>query len=122
VQEREVVDRYFAAMRRGAEAEEEMMALFADDAVYVDPFSGESRVSTGKEAIRATLRSGWEFPLPELKLTVDEITIEPGRATSTWTCESPALPRPIRGCDRYVIRDGEITRLEVELLDGEDPH
>ena len=28
----ELIDRYFAAMRRGAGAEEEMMALFADDA------------------------------------------------------------------------------------------
>jgi len=117
VQEREVIDRYFAAMRRGAEAEEEMMALFAEDAVYVDPFSGEARTSVGRDAIQATLRSGWEFPLPDLKLTVDEITIEPGRATTDWTCESPALQGPIRGRDRYVIRDGKIARLEVELLD-----
>ena len=117
MQEREVIDRYFAAMRRGAEAEEDMMALFADDAVYVEPFAGELRISTGREAIRATLRSGWEFPLPDLKLTVDQVTIEPGAASSEWTCESPALPGPIRGRDRYVIRNGKIARLEVELLD-----
>ena len=117
--ERDVVERYFAAMRRGAEAENEMMELFADDAVYVEPFSGETRTSIGREAIRATLRSGWEFPLPDLKLTVDEITIEPGQATAAWTCESPALPGPIRGRDRYVIKRGEIARLEVELIDDE---
>ncbi len=119
MEERDVVERYFAAMRRGAEAEDEMMALFADDAVYVDPFSGEMRTSTGREAIRATLRSGWETPLPDLKLVVDEITIEPGHAASVWTCESPALPGPIRGRDRYVIRSGKIARLEVEILPDE---
>ncbi len=119
MEDREVIEKYFAAMRRGAEAEDDMMALFADDAVYVDPFSGGKRTSVGREVIRATLRSGWEFPLPDLKLTVDEITIEPGAASSEWTCESPALPGPIRGRDRYEIHNGRITRLEVEILDDE---
>ena len=114
--DREVIDRYFGAMRRGAEAEAEMMALFADDAVYVEPFSGAVRVSRGREAILGTLREGWAFPLPDLKLTVDEIVIEPGTASSSWTCESSALEVPVRGRDRYTIVDGKIARLEVELL------
>ncbi len=118
--ERDLIDRYFAAMRRGAEAEDDMMALFADDAVYVEPFSGTVRRSEGLEAIRATLREGWEFPLPDLKLTVDEIVVEPGAAVSQWTCESPALPAPIRGRDHYTVKNGKITKLEVEFLTAPD--
>lgn len=119
--ERDVVERYFAAMRRGAEGEAEMMALFADDAVYVEPFSGATRVSEGRDAILETLRAGWAFPLPDLVLTVDEIVVEPGAASSSWTCESSALDAPVRGRDRYTVVDGRIVRLEVEILDaGED--
>jgi hypothetical protein len=118
--ERDVVVRYYASMRRGAEAETEMMALFADDAVYVEPFSGTVRVSEGLDAIRAALREGWAHPLPELEITVDEIVIEPGVATAAWTCASPALPSPVAGRDRYSVADGKITRLEVELIEPPD--
>lgn len=32
---RETVERYFRAMQRGPEGEDELVALFADDAVYL---------------------------------------------------------------------------------------
>jgi hypothetical protein len=112
---RSTVERYFAAMRRGAEAEEEMMALFSDDATYIEPFGGQLRTSIGKDAIRTALRSGWEFPLPDLKLVVHRIDVGRGTATSWWTCESPGLPAPVRGRDHYQIADGLITHLTVEF-------
>ena len=113
--DRSVVERYFAAMRRGAAAEDEMMALFSDDAVYIEPFTGEVRTSTGRDEIRATLRAGWEVPLPDMELEVHRIDIHASGATSAWTCRSPALPGPVTGEDRYTIVDGKITRLEVIL-------
>ena len=112
---REIVERYFAAMRRGAEAEDDLMALFADDAVYVQPFAGTPQTARGRQAIRASLRAGWEQPLPDLKLIVNRIDVAGDQARSSWTCESPALPGPIHGTDTYTIRDGRITRLEVQL-------
>ena len=115
--ERQVIDSYFAAMRRGAAAEEEMMALFADDAVYTEPFSGESEPAVGKEAVRARLRAGWEAPLPDLELDVLEVEVDGAVARTRWECRSPALPGPVQGEDRYEIREGRITRLEVTLLD-----
>lgn len=116
----EVIQRYFAAMRRGAAAETEMMALFADDAVYIDPFSGSQREAHGKEQIRRALRRGWETPLPDLELEVRTIEITGNNARSRWTCRSPALPGPVDGIDNYTIVDGKITRLEVviEPADG----
>lgn len=112
---RGIVDRYFSAMRRGAEAEEEMLALFADDAVYDEPFSGREPAE-GIEAIRQRLRRGWEVPLPDLELDVLEIEVGPGSARSRWECRSSGLPAPVQGEDRYEIADGRITRLEVRFL------
>jgi ketosteroid isomerase-like protein len=116
---RDLIDRYFAAMRRGAAAEDEMMALFADDAVYIEPFTDVADPAVGKEAVRARLRRGWEHPLPDLELDVLEIEVDGQLARSRWECRSPALPGPVHGEDHYEIRDGKITRLEVRLLDSE---
>ena len=111
----QLVQRYFAAMRQGAAAEDELLALFAEDAVYEEPFSGSPRRSEGIVAIRSALREGWEFPLPDLKLTVRRIDLDGDVVRSQWICESPALDGPIHGHDRYTIRDGLIARLEVFL-------
>lgn len=117
--EKQIIDRYFAAMRRGAAAEEDMMALFAEDAVYVEPFTGDSQPAIGKEAVRDRLRLGWEFPLPDMELDILSVDVAGPTARSTWECRSPALPGPIRGEDHYEIRDGKIIRLEVRLLNDD---
>lgn len=115
----DLVERYFLAMRRGAVAEDDMMALFADDAVYVEPFTGATQPWVGKEAVREALRRGWEQPLPDLELMVRRIDIHEGGASAEWVCTSPALPKPVVGHDRYTISDGKIIRLEVQI-EGDD--
>ena len=116
----ETIDAYFAAMRRGDAAEEELMALFAVDAVYIEPFTGEGP-AIGAEAVRDRFRLGWQQPLPDLELDVLSVEIDGRYARSTWECRSPALPGPMRGEDRYVIENGRIARLEVVLLDQPEP-
>ena len=115
--ERQVIEQYFAAMRRGAAAEAEMMELFAADAVYVEPFTGEKDPWVGREAVRTALRRGWEQPLPDLKLDVKRIDIRQDGATAEWTCTSPALPGPISGRDEYTISGGQITHLVIEIVE-----
>ena len=117
------IDRYFAAMRQGREAETNMMALFADDAVYIEPFSGGAEPAEGKAAILARLRSGWEAPLPDMELDVRSIDVHGSRATSRWECRSSAFPAPVEGRDNYEFgADGLIVRLEVEIIQrGTDP-
>lgn len=114
--ERAVIDRYFAAMRRGQAAEVDMVALFDDDAVYIEPFTS-AEPAVGIEAIRERLRRGWESPLPDMELDVLTIEVDGPDARATWECRSPALPSPMRGEDRYRIRDGRIVRLEVRMLE-----
>ncbi len=110
-----IIGRYFAAMRIGAAAEDELLALFSDDAVYVEPFSGEDEPAEGRDGIRARLRSGWVSPPPDMELDVISIEVEGDRATSRWECRSPAFRAPVRGVDEYEFADGRITRLEVRI-------
>lgn len=113
---RALIDAYFEAMRGGRDAEAELLALFTDDAVYVEPFSGESRTHEGKDQIRACLRASWDNTPPDLTLRVNRVDVDGERVSADWTCESPAFDAPVRGRDEYVLRDGRIARLEVRFV------
>ena len=115
-QEEEVLQRYYASMRRGAEAEAELLALFAEDAVYREPFSGKGEV-VGRDAIRSRFREGWETPLPGMELDVLAVDVTPGSAEVSWECRADVFPGPQRGRDRYRIVDGLIAELDVVLDD-----
>lgn len=112
----QVIDRYFAAMRRGPAAEGDLLALFHPDATYIEPFTGVSEPAKGITAIERRLRQGWENPLPDLELDVLTVEVDGPTATSTWECRSSAFSKPVLGRDDYEIRDGLIVRLEVTLL------
>lgn len=115
----ELIDGYYAGMRRGPDAEDDMVALFSDDVVYVEPFTAPGEPAVGIDAVRARLRAGWETPLPDLELDVLTIDVRGDTATTRWECRSPALPNAVRGTDTYTFASGRITRLVVEL-DGRD--
>ena len=112
----DVVDAYFRAMQGGRERSEELLALFADDAVYVEPFSGETLTHRGRAAIEAYLSASWDQAPPDLILEVDRMDVDGDVVVSEWTCRSPALPQPYRGRDRCTVREGRIQRLEVEPI------
>lgn len=111
------VDRFFAAMQTQGQSEAEMMALFADDAEYVEPFSGAARSHRGREAIRQALRESWRQPLPSMRIQIDEVRVDAGVTRARWTCFSPALPGGSgRGENTFTLRDGLITRLETRFV------
>jgi len=110
-----IIDRYFEAMQAGLPAAEAYAALFADDAVLVEPFSGQQRTSTGPAAIRASFEESVRNRPPNMSLAVDVVSLEDGRIRSDWTASSPVFPAPMRGYDLCTIRDGKIARLEVHL-------
>ncbi|MCB9780274.1 MAG: nuclear transport factor 2 family protein [Alphaproteobacteria bacterium] len=113
---RDVVERYFRCMQAGPGAAEDLFALFADDAVYTEPFTGTSRTHQGRAAIERTLRDSWQQTPPDLVLTVDRVDVDGDTVTSLWTCTSPVFPGPMRGRDVCVVRDGRIASLEVCFL------
>ncbi len=111
----EVVEKYFQAMRTGAEAATDLFELFADDAVYVEPFSGEPKTHRGRAEIEACLRAGWENTPVDLQLTVRRIDVDGDVVRSEWTCTSPVFPAPVEGVDTCVVKNGRIARLEVRF-------
>ena len=115
--DRRVVENMFKAMQAGPEGENAMMELFAEDAVFVEPFCGEVRTHQGKDAIRASFQEMWKDPAPDMKLMVDRVDVDGDRVRADWTCTSPAFATPMRGHDLFNIESGRITRLEVVVTD-----
>ena len=111
----EVVERYFRAMQAGPSAVDELLALFAPAAIYIEPFSGSQQTHQGRDAIERYLRGSWEAMPPDLTLEVDRIDVDGNVVTSEWTCRSPAFDAPISGIDVCTVQDGEIQRLEVRF-------
>ncbi len=111
----DAVLRYLHAMQRGADGEDELVSLFAEDGEYIESFGGEPRSHRGRDAIRRWLRTSWEHQPPEIKLSADRVEAHGDVVTLDWTCESAAFTRPSRGTDTYTIRDGLIVRLETAI-------
>ncbi len=111
----EVVQEYFKAMQIGAEAAGTMFALFAEDAVYVEPFSGTEQTHQGRPAIEAYMKGSWENSPPDVELEVNRIDVDGSVVRSEWTCTSPAFEAPVKGRDVCTVQDGRIKRLEVSF-------
>ncbi len=113
------VSNFFLAMQAGRAGAETLRAVFAQDAIYEEPFSGETRCHEGREAILAAMATGWERPLPEMHIRIDHVETDGARIRVDWTCLSLALPGGAgRGSNHYVMRDGLIAELRT-VLTGE---
>jgi hypothetical protein len=118
-QQRKIVEDLFKAMQMGPGGEEAMMDLFAEEAVFIEPFSGEPQTHTGRTAIRQSFRDQWKNPLPDLKLMLDRVDLDGRQIRADWTCTSPAFPSPMRGYDLFTLNaEGKITRLEIVVTEA----
>lgn len=116
---RNIVERLFHAMQMGPAGESEMLALFADNAVFIEPFSGTPRTHQGLAAIRQSFRDQWKHPLPDLKLIVDRIDLDALNVRAEWTCTSAVFSTPMRGYDLFTLNsDGKIERLEIVVTEA----
>ncbi len=115
--DQEIVEGLFKAMQMGPGGQEAMMALFADDATLIEPFSGKTQTHTGKPAIRESFKSMWEDPAPDLKLMIDRVDKDGDIVRAEWTCTSPVFETPMRGYDLFTIAAGKIARLEITVTD-----
>jgi ketosteroid isomerase-like protein len=115
--ERQVVEDLYRAMQIGPAAEETIMALFAEDAVLVEPFTGKPQAHAGKPAIRASLAAMWQKRAPDLVLNLDRVDLDGETVRAEWTCTSAVLPGPMRGCDLLTVRSGKVTRMEIVITE-----
>jgi uncharacterized protein (TIGR02246 family) len=115
--DRKAVEDLYKAMQAGPASEETIMSLFADDAVLVEPFTGQPRTHSGKAAIRAALATMWQGRAPDLVLTLDRIDVDGDSVRAEWTCTSAVLPAPLRGRDCLTVRSGKIVFLEIAITE-----
>ena len=118
--DRQLVEGYFKAMQAGPDGVQEMVALFAEDGEYIEPFSAQGRPSShrGGQAIRAFFEQSLNGPLRDgVRLTLDRLDVDGDRLRSEWTCSMPMFPGPLRGFDLYTIEGGKIKRLEVTVTE-----
>ena len=95
------------------------MALFADGAVLVEPFSGQEQTHSGLAAIRQSFRDQWNNPVPDLRLTLERVDLDGNVVRAEWTCTSPVFPSPMRGYDLFTLdAGGKIARLEIVVTDA----
>jgi ketosteroid isomerase-like protein len=114
--DRQLIERYFHAMQTGAAASDDVMDLFADDAVYIEPFGGGPATHIGKDEIRRSFSESQVYAPPDMTVTLNRLDLEDDCIRSSWTCTSPALPHPMHGQDVWKIRDGKIRHLETTFL------
>ena len=87
--DRLTVEQYFAAMQAGSSGVDDLVSLFEDEAVYVEPFTGKPQVHSGKGEIRAFFQEALETHMKGARLILDRLDIDGGRLRSEWTCEIP---------------------------------
>lgn len=110
------ISNFFLAMQAGRAGAPTMAALFAEDAIYEEPFSGPIVTHTGRAAIMAVMEQGWNFPLPDIHLVIDRAETTAGRIAIDWTCNSPALPGGKgQGRNIFTLKDGKIVHLVTTL-------
>jgi len=116
-EDRKIVEDLCRAMQTGPSAFAELLTLFADDGVLVEPFTGRMQTHTGKQAIQASLEQMAQNRAPDLTLTLDRVDMDGSAVRAEWTCTSKVMPAPMRGYDLFVIRSGKISRLEIVITE-----
>jgi len=115
-QDKQVVQQVYEAMQTGEPGGEALIGLFANDAVFIEPFTGAPQTHTGIDAIRSRVNEMVQQPRPpDFELKVDQVTTEGGELVAYWTCTSVAMPGPMKGRDELKIRDGKIAYLKIEV-------
>jgi hypothetical protein len=118
--DRAVVESYLAEMQAGSAGLDNLIGLFTDDAVYLEPWTGQAQIHTGKAEIRAFYAAALER-MQGARLTLDRLDVDGERVRSEWTCEIPMFPGPMRGFDLLTLREGRIARLETTITEMPAP-
>lgn len=115
------VTNFFLAMQAGRPGAAALETAFAPDAVYEEPFTGETRRHKGRAAIMAAMAMGWEMPMLDTRIELRAARIGGNRIEVDWTCHSPSLPGGKgSGRNRFTLENGLITSLITTLEEAEE--
>ncbi len=110
------ITNFFLAMQAGPPGLDLLANLFASDATYVEPFSGQSAPHKGRDAIVAAFDAGRTDAFNDAVINLGSIEIADETITVSWTCISAAIPGGQgSGVNVFTLKDGLITSLVTTL-------
>ncbi|MBX3120250.1 MAG: nuclear transport factor 2 family protein [Fimbriimonadaceae bacterium] len=114
--QRQKIQDVFDAMEAGVAGEAKILGAFTQDAVMIEPFSGEGVPAKveGLDAIRGWFMHSAEGGGPQdLKLTIDRIDIAGDGFRVDWTCDSASFPTKMEGHDIFKFDGDRVNYFEI---------
>jgi len=94
--------------------------MFAEDAIYSEPFSGQTGPHKGRKAIIAAFDGSRSDAFEDAVISLGGVAVEGETITVKWTCISKAIPGGRgSGTNVFELKDGLITSLLTTLDPGD---
>ncbi|WP_434050677.1 MAG: nuclear transport factor 2 family protein [Roseibium sp.] len=107
---------FFLAMQAVPSGTDLLGSIFADDAIYSEPFSGQSEPHRGRDAILAAFAASRSEDFDDAVINLVAVEIEGNTITVKWTCYSRAIPGGSgSGTNIFTVSDGKVVSLVTTL-------
>ncbi len=114
------ITNFFLAMQAGPHGLERLGAMFAEDAEYSEPFSGQEGPHRGRQAIMAAFDASRSDAFDDAVIELGAVEVVGDKITVKWTCISAAIPGGQgSGTNEFQLADGKITKLITQLNMGD---
>ncbi len=113
------ITNFFLAMQAGPHGLKMLGDMFAEDAEYFEPFSGQTDPHQGREAIMAAFAASRSDAFDDAVINLGAVEVEGEEIRVAWTCISQAIPGGQgSGMNVFRMKDGKIASLTTTLDQG----
>jgi len=110
------ITNFFLAMQAGPHGLDRLAAMFAEDATYSEPFSGQAEPHLGRDAIVAAFDASRTDAFDDVVVNLSSVEVAGATITVGWTCFSEAIPGGRgSGTNVFTMQDGLIVSLVTTL-------
>ncbi|MEL6573563.1 MAG: nuclear transport factor 2 family protein [Pseudomonadota bacterium] len=110
------ITNFFLAMQAGPHGLERLGAMFAPDAEYTEPFSGQAGPHKGRDAIMGAFDASRSGAFDDALVQLGTVEVQDEKIMVSWTCFSEAIPGGRgSGTNEFHLVDGKITKLITQL-------
>ncbi|MEM9630640.1 MAG: nuclear transport factor 2 family protein [Pseudomonadota bacterium] len=110
------ISNFFLAMQAGPSGLEVLGSIFAQDAEYSEPFSGQTGPHKGRKAILEAFAASRTDAFDDAVINLSSVEVSGETITVKWTCYSQAIPGGSgSGTNVFKVAAGQITSLVTTL-------
>lgn len=110
------ITNFFLAMQAGPHGLDLLGSMFADDATYSEPFSGQADAHIGSKAIVKAFDASRTDAFDDAVINLGSVEVEGETITVKWTCISAAIPGGRgSGTNVFQLKDRLIVSLVTTL-------